>query len=273
MVSHRSSLRRSTFTVATALAGALGLGGCGAFSAGPASETAAPSADAASQQPEPTATTDDTAMARYTAEQVRSAVASVESVGSPLELSSGSTPGVSHWDETVEPAHCEDPLRSEREFHGRHAGFIPMVSAVGDEGRLRVEAVVYPEVDLAETAGAHEETMIGGACRDREVTSLESGVTTRTTNTTFPVEMPEGATRVTAATSDMTMFDPTFSLDYRYSLVSAVLDNVRVIVRYGPPYPSDPGAQMDLESVPVQAERAAAERAARQVLTELTRSS
>jgi hypothetical protein len=84
--------------------------------------------------------------------------------------------------------------------------------------------------------------------------------------------LPGGVTSV-AVTSDMTSFDATFRQSHRHSHVSAVVHNMWVAAQYGPAQPREVSADMDLDAVPVQAERAAAVLVVRQVITEISGSS
>lgn len=267
MASHRSSLRHPIITVATALAGALGLGGCGAFGLGQTTEeSAAPStstAEAISPQPEATA---DQTSAGYTVEQVRAAVATVDSEDSPLELSVTETRQVAPWEAEMDPSACEEAWRSADEFLSQHAG-TPVVSANGDADRVQVEATVFADGQTAASAAELEARLLGGDCQQYAVIRGQSGYTREWTNTAFPVQLPDAAQAVTAATSEAVSTDPGLNLDDRHSKVQAVAGNVLVVVTYGAPTRGDGSA--DLNAVPVQAERAAAERAARQVITAL----
>lgn len=269
MAPHGSSIRRSLLAMATALAGASVPTGCGGPAPGGERATAptASTAGSTGRQPDSGAATADRASAGHTVEQVRSAVASVDSPGSPLQLSVRELSDPGRWDTTVDPGACEEAWRSGDEFRRQHVG-TPVVVATGDAERLQVRATVFDDEQTAASAAAVNARLLGEDCGQYTISGGRSGVPRRLTNDTFPVQLPDGAEAVTAVTSETVSTDPTSDRDRRHSQVQAVLDNVLVVAEYGVPVRDDGSAAPD--AVPLQAERAAAERAARQVLVELT---
>ncbi|MGQ1798059.1 hypothetical protein ACT4S5_13115 [Kocuria oceani] len=253
MASQRSSSRRTVRRVGAALAGALALSSCGATST--------------SESPDATATSAETAGAAYTVEQVRSAVAAVDSKASALELRVTGPEASGVWDATVDPAECTQQLQSGDESRHQHVP-TDVVSGVGDESRLRVRAAVFTDAQTAQAAASAQAPTGEGQCREYTVTAKESGVSTQVTDTAYAVELPDGTEEVSAVTRESVTFDPAFRQEARNSQVHAVVENVWVTAEYGAPRQPDGG--MDPKSVPLQAEQAAAERAARQVLSHLT---
>lgn len=283
MGSHRSSLRRSTATVTTALAGLLVLTGCGGSEPADEQATAPPTstAETTGPPPEATTTTTDSTNAGYTVEQVRSAVALVSTPDSSLRITAGDSPQVTDPftqqmfrmqinGAVVEPAECEQHYKDGIQFMLDHLQH-PFVFATGDEDRLLVRATVFPTAQEATQIAASAAPPQDDACRGYTIRAEESGEQYRRTHTPFEVVLPESATEVSAATIDVVSWGGGIDYTGRHSEVNAVVENVWVTVEYGAPL--SPADSADAEAVPLQGERSAAELAAQQVLTELTESS
>lgn len=233
-------------------------------------------ADPAADEPAATpAQTTESAATGYSMEQVESALRAVESVSTTPSVNVEPSPGPDTFYEqyfdmllseaVVEPAECATPYR-ERIQYVRDTLQTPRASVTADDGRLRVDVKVFPRAQTARDAGRVGVEPTSEPCLEYTVTARmdvrrKDESSRRTTITPYTVHLPETAEQVTAATVELHEFDVPRPYTRRDSLVSAVAGNVLITTGYG---------DSETPGLPVLAERAAAERAARQVITELT---
>lgn len=233
------------------------------------------SADQAGEEPAGTPSqTTQSAASSYTFEQAESALRAAESVSTTPQYSTEPSPGPDEFTERlfqrriaeaeVEPVECAQLYQelTQSELDTMH---VPRASVAADENRLAVGVTVHPDAQAAQEAGRLVVQRDSEPCLEYTVTApadprrddLES---TRVTITPYAVDLPAAAEQVSAMTVETHVIDVPAPYTVRNSQVSAVVGNVEVAAVYG--HPDDP-------QLPVLAERAAAERAARQVITEL----
>lgn len=232
-------------------------------------------ADPAGEEPAGTPSqTTESAASSYTFEQAESALRAVESVSTTPQYNTEPSPGSDTFMEQLyqrrmteaelEPIECAQQYRDLMQLE-LDTMRTPRASVAADDNRLIVGVTVHPDARAAQDAGRLIAQRDDEPCLEYTVTApadprREDLDHTRVTTTPFSVDLPEAAEHVAAATVESHAFDIPAPHTVRNSRVSAVVGNVQVNAGYG--HPDDP-------EVPVLAERAAAERAARQVITEL----
>lgn len=231
-----------------------------------------PGGSAPADTPTPTASS---SAKTYTVEDAEAALRAVESVSAPPSLTVEPSPGPDTFSEKdyqrriaeaeVDPVECTQLYRDQLQLE-LDTLRTPRASVVADDDRLIVGMRVHPDAATAQDAGELLVQRVGEACREYTVTApvdprRETLGYTRVTTTGFPVELPDAAEHVGAMTVESHTFNIPAPYTVRSSYVHAVVGNVQISASYGHP---------DHPDVPVQAERAAAERAARQAIAELT---
>lgn len=219
--------------------------------------------------------TTHSAASSYTFEQAESSLRSVESVSTTPQYNTEPSPGPDTFMEQllqrriaeaeVEPVECAQPYRDLMQS-SLDTMRTPRASVAADDDRLSVSVTVHPDAQAAQDAGRLIAQQVDEPCLEYTVTApadprREDLDHTRVTTTPFLVDLPEAAEHVAAATVETHVFNIPVPYTSRNSRVSAVVGNVQISASYG--HPDDP-------EIPVLAERAAAERTARQVVTELS---
>ena len=210
----------------------------------------------------------------HTIEQVELAVRAVDVGDSRLVVSAEPRPELDTWrerhhqhlveDTDIDPAECARQFRDRTRFAQEHLR-APRVTAVGNQNRLTVSAVVFAGDQRAQEAARVAVDPLHELCREYTVRFRENGRVEHTRITPYSVDLPAGAGQVSAATVQTHVRNVAYPQVARRSTVSAVAGNVWISATHRiPPSPQDP------EAFPVQDERATAERAVGQVLAHLS---